>query len=432
MAQRHEQKGRPVVRWMIVLSVLLSLAVSETALAAPGDGVRVGPGRLRAGAEAGLRYDSQVGSGPFGYGGELVVVNPDDAIVKARAQLQLDVPGRDARLNVTGGFDWNQYLGVSARTEALSFFGADVNGALVVRPEGCVSFELSESFTRSDKTTNPVFGGGVLSMQNTTKARVRVRPGGGALEAGLGYELGANLYSAQLSGKDTSGICLEDPQCNPDLAPAFNALSHRLAMDAKWRFLPKTGLTLEAYWGLHDYLHGKSFTRNVGAQPLGAALGFGTLLSTKLSFLVKGGYSGLKLDTQGQPFMHNWSALAELGFKATETLQLRLGYTRFFNPVGGEAIYYGTDRGYAEVRTQLSRVVLTASGSVDLVSFGAVDRDDLAFAANLRGEYHFNKWLRLVSTAAFTHRTASNAPENEQSAYTYTRWEASVGLATLF
>jgi hypothetical protein len=430
-------QGARLGRGPAVLVAAALALVPALAAAKPGDGLRLGPGRLKLGAELDGRWDSFVGAGQFGLINDTrVVKDPGDGIGRARGVFSFDLPGQAFRANFSGLADWNQYLGLVANTRTLSFFGANLAGGMQVNPNGHVSFELSENLSRSDRAVNPVFGLGVIALNNATQARLRFRPGGGAIEAGLSYNFGLQVFSPQvfLGRGEPSLIGCPNEACNPDLAAAFNSMDNGIGADVKWRFLPKTGVTLEANYGFRTYLFGNEFVPNVPAQPLRIVGGFGTLLNTRLSFAIRGGYQAMFFQNLPDETLHTWLGQAELGFRLTETFQLRGGFQRHFEPVGGTARYFGTNRVYLEFKGQFQRLVLTALGSVDVITFGN-DREDLALALGGRAEYHLNGWLRLTAALSAISRTSTLGNfefERGQALFSFTRWEASTGVATLF
>lgn len=410
---------------------------ASPARAGLGDGLRLGAGVLHLGIELDARYDSRAGTGLFGLPGSQP--NPPDGVGHVKGLLKYDLATPSVRLNAAGALDWNQYLGLVVNTSALSFLGADASLGLVLNPEGAVGLELTEYFTQSDRSAVPVFGAGVLAITNDARARLRFRPGGGAIEAGAYYELDLDAFAPQVAPLNGGGsnLCQDNPDCNPDLAAAFNALTHRVGVDARWRILPKTGLMLDVNYGFRSYMYEQSRyfpgspQANRSLSPLRATLGFGTLLSSRFSFNIKGGYNGFFFE-DGSQSHHDWLGQAELGYRITETFQTRIGYSRSFEPVGGAYVFFGLNRFYGEVRAQFARFVLTAFGSVDVVGYAVTERNDLNVTVNTRGEFFVTDWLRLTAGVAMFDRVANNVQETEESAFNYNRWEISGGVAALF
>lgn len=427
-----QTRRRRAPRVGLIVAGVVAALVPALAHARPGDGIKMGPGRLKLGLDFETRYDSQAGIGTFG-----VQESPGDLLGVARAVAQLDIKAPTANVNLSGGLGWNQYLGITTpATRGLSFLGANVAGGVFFNPAGRVGFDLTTSLDRSDRVSNPVFGLGVLGLRNTNKARLRFRPGGGALELGASYEFAADVYSRQALPSEPgapSGLCASDPTCNPDLAAAFNSLGHRAGVDLKWRFLPKTGLTLEADYGRRDYSWGSEFFSNASVRPIRALAGFGTLLTTRLSFALRAGYQGLLFPNGELPTVHSWLGQAELGYRLTETFQLKAGFDRSFTPVGTALAFYVDNRAYAELTAQFSRLVLTARTSADFIGYGgASTRRDTAFGGQVRADLHATNWLRFMLGGGWSLRSTSGVPEAQEAAYDYARWEMIAGVGTLF
>src|SRR5262249_25299979 len=102
------------------------IAVSRPAQAALGDGLELGPGRLKLGVDITLRYDTAAstaaGSGLSG-----------DLIGLARGKFLLNINTDMVKVDFGGSLDWNQYFGVSSPDDrALSFLGANAQGTLEI------------------------------------------------------------------------------------------------------------------------------------------------------------------------------------------------------------------------------------------------------------------------------------------------------------
>ncbi len=420
-------------RALALVLFLAAIATAPAAHAKLGEGFKIGPGRLRLGLELSGRYDSMaVGGSASGSG--TTIENPGDGIGLARGTFALDVPGEFFQAKLSGGIDWNQYLGLNADTSAFSFLGANLTGGLNVNPKGSYGLDVTEQLTRSDRTNNPVFAVGVLGLSSSTRVRGWGKPGGGAIEFGLNYELGLDAYSAQVAALNgaTYRSCPEgDLTCNPEQASAFNALLNRVGFDAKWRLLPKTGITLEANYGWKSYLAGATAANAQDASPLRAMVGFGTLLTTRLTFNVKLGY-GAVLFSGGGATRHNFLAQTEVGYRFTERLSARVGYARFDEPVASAALFFTDNRAFVEFRGQFNRLVTTATASLDLLGYGGTQSDRTDFTVGLNGlaEYHFNDWLLANLRLGLTARTTSLSSGSD--AYDFARWEGGLGAAVLF
>ena len=439
--QHRPQSRRLSPRATIVCAAVLCASVLATprlAHADIGDGLKVGPGRLHLGVEAGGRYDSAAGSGLSSTGQP---VTEGDGIALLKGTFLLDVKSDDYKLNFGGSLDWNQYLGLTVGTTDLSFLGANLSGGAQINPNGAFGLDIAEGFTRSDRTANPVFALGVIGLRDSTRVRLHYRPGGGAIEGGLSYEFDANLYTPQGSAPIAAGCT--DPSCNPNDAKAFNSTTNTVGIDGKWRFLPKTGLLLDATYGVTSYPNnpttvtsaGAVAAPNVGGSPLRATLGFGTLFSTRTSFTIKGGYQGIFFSPaagQTADNLNSFSGLAEFGFRFTDTLQTKIGYMRSYQPVGGPTLYFGDDRGYAEARLDATSVLgFTLLGSADRINFGGGSaRLDHAYLVGLRADYAATQWLRVLGNFTYSTRDTIGLQAAQATAgLSYNRVEAGLGVA---
>jgi hypothetical protein len=422
---------------------LVVVAAPSVAWASLGDGIPVGPARLHLGVELDGRYESQAGAGIYSGGASGTVQDPGDGVGVVKGVVAMEGKSESFKLDLLGAFDWNQYAGLLGATQSLSYFGSNVTGALMTNPDGAFGFDVTENFVRSDRSVNPVFGLGIIGLTNTTKVRARFRPGGGAIEFGLGGEFGLAAYSPQISAANGANYqaCNGLASCDPGLAAAYNGTTFRANFDAKWRFLPKTGITFDASIGTVLYTYGvgsASFNSvpNQNAMPYSAMLGFGTLLSTRFSFAVKAGYQGITFAQDVQANTGAAVGLAEIGFRFTESSSIRLGFQRNIEPVGGIEHWFGDNRIYLETTLQPTAAFsLYGLASVDLIGYGTSPRTDTAVSASFRGEYAMLKWLKLVGAVGLTTRAASNygtLDAMQAQAFNYTRADVTFGVQALF
>jgi len=414
------------------LAACAVLAHATPASAALGDGFKVGGGRLKLGAELSGRYDSMAAAGLVGTDTG-TTQSPGDGIGLLRGNFAFDLPSDSLKVNIAGGVDLNQYMSLVANMSAFSFVGLHLNGSLNYTA-GQYGVDVTEALTRSDRVNNPLFAVGVLGLTNVTKARGWYKPGGGAIELGGYYELGRDVYTSQVTatGSDVIAGCNEN-SCNPALASAYNAWQHRVGFDAKWRFLPKTGVTLEANYAYKSYEGSTNLGANApeSAQPLRVLAGFGTLLSTRYSFTLKAGYSGIIFAGSSES-LHDFAGQAEFGYRISDTLTTRVGFARFNEPVAGPFGYFTDNRVYGEVKGQFNRLVVAALLSLDLVGFGlTANRDDTNVNLLLTGDYNLLEWLRITSRLGLANRSSSGS--GVAAAYAdFNRWEIAVGVAALF
>ncbi len=406
------------------------LLAAPAASARPGTGARTEAGRLRLGLELGGKWDSMAVAGLAGTLGGGTARSPGDGIGLARGRLSLDSAGPRTRLKLSGNVDWNRYLGLVANTSAFSFIGAELDGVLDWTPGAHGGVTVLETLRRSDRLASPVFTVGVLGLTNTARARAYARPGGGALELGGGVETVVDVYAPQVTpgGSDRYRDCGEDPLCNPLLAAAYNALLGRAFLDAKWRVFPKSGFTAEASYARRTYIYGSYVANTAALRPVRALVGFETLLSTRTSFAVKGGYGGLAFE-DGRAMLHDWLAQAEGGYQLNETFSLRGGWLRNNEPVAGANLYYRSVRSYAQGSARLARVTLTGQGAVDLVSYGGSARQDRNLSATGSAEWRTTDWFTLALRGSVTARDIAGV---SPAVTPFTRWDLGLGAGVWF
>lgn len=419
-----------VARARALLLIALALCSPGTLLAKAGDGIGIGEGRLKLGAELGGVYDSKVGRGYFS---GRRIPDPPDAIVQVAGLADLLLPGPGYELDFDARLTWNQYLGVYVNTRPLSYFGADLRGGAVFRKGAPLSFEVGSSLSHSDRSATPVFGIGVLALHNQNYARLRARPGQGALEILGAYELGLDLFSPQIEPAKgmSSGICDEIFECNPDLAASFNSLTHRLGTEIRWKLFPRTGFFLAGDVGVRHYISGDGKqARNVGALPVRAFLGAATSFTPRLDLSLRGGWTGLFFSDQ-QAALHTWLGQGELSWRWSKIFQSRLGYQHNVEPTGGSAAFYALDRGYVELSATFYRFTFSLTGLGDWVDFGRLDRQDLNLGATLKADFRIAPWIKLVAGAG-AYRRISEGDTATTGAFSYNREEASLGVNLLF
>jgi hypothetical protein len=390
---------------------------------AEGPGVLVGESaRLHFLLDLEGRYDSLAGQGGIGPTQAVPVVDPAEIILHVRPGLKLAAPGNKVDFEALAALDWNRFTGWLAPTQELSFLGANAGATLEMGRGGPVSFKLGEQFSRSDRTTNPALGLGAITNANDLGARLSVRPGGGAIEAGAGYDFALESYESYRP--NTPGTPT-DPNVDPTKFGQFGSQTHRLALDARWRFLPKTALTLDSSWALRVY---DSQTANVATKPLRVEVGLAGLITEKVRITLRGGW--LKTFADKNAEFSGPVGQLELGWNPTETAGITLGALRSVEPVSSTFGWYDDFRGYLSGRIALGgRVALTASAKIDRIAFaneasaGAGLRVDTQGSFEAAMDIEVLRLLHAVLGGAITTRDSTDG-----GFYTYARTEGYLKL----
>ena len=364
--------------------------------------MRVGEtARLHLNLETEARYDTLAALGGVGTP-ENPVYDPGDLILHLRPGLRLLAPGADASFEGAARLDYQYFTGLGGPTQNLSYLGAFVDAGLLLARGGPWGLRFDEHFSRSDRTANPSLGVGSLTDANTASARLEVRPGGGALELGLGYTFAIEAYELHFNGN----VGCNQTSCDGSKYGGFGSTTHQGSLDARWRFFPKTALLIESSWAARSY---ESSTLNVGTSPLRASAGLIGLLTEKVRVVIKGGYANT-FAQKGESFS-GFIGQLEVGYEPGPVTRLAVGVQRSVEPVSDLYGWYSDYRGYATGQVLLGgRLLFTGSGSVDSISFANKDgRQDLQAQAGLALEYQVTELFRAALGGQFTFRDSSEA-----------------------
>lgn len=374
--------------------------------------------RLHAGLELEFRWDSMAGIGQFeGQRFGELVLNPPDLVLHLRPGLRLEAPGAQAAFTGAARLDYARYSGAVADTSGLSFLGVAADAQLAFGKDGPASFTVADHFSRSDRTTNPSLGLGSITDANSAEARLDLRPGGGALEAGLGYAFVFETYEF-----DRRGAC-PPPTCDATKYPGFASQTHRFSLDARWRFLPKTAFVIEAAVAPRSY---SAASGNVTTAPLRAVGGLAGLLTEKVRLALKAGYANTFAGA-GQNFA-GLVGQVEVGWLPRETATLTLGLSRSAEAVSDVYGWYDDLRAYASASMLLGgRLALSASFAFDVLRFGNQDRIDTQVQASVSAEWELHALLRVAVGEVLAARDS-----NAGFAYTFTRSETFARLTLAY
>ncbi|MGZ3459041.1 MAG: hypothetical protein ACXU86_11120 [Archangium sp.] len=350
-----------------------------------GNGIKVGEGRLHPTFDFETRYDSAAGYFPPPGSTNPTVVSDKlsgEALLHIRPGLTLDMPGSAVSLNLLGYADYVHYTGLftpgSTNTSHLEGL-ADLN--VLVHENAPIEVDLADHFERSDRTHTPALGAGVLSLFNEAKLQVPLRPGGGALEVtplvGWGVELFKPLGALVPVGCD-------DPSCDPALVDRFNYSNLRTALEARWRFLPKTAVVVDSQFNLRHYLQGPT----PEALLFSARAGLAGLITPKIAVTALVGWG----KDFSAPATGALLAQLEATYAMSHTASFKAGYVRTLEPVANFRLYRN-DRAYLEAQALLGgRLSLHGLTSYDYLSFLGVRRDTL-YQLDVGPQYQFQRWL---------------------------------------
>lgn len=349
-----------------------------------GNGLKFGDGRVHPFLDVESRYDTAA---------MMLHERPSsDVIMHLRPGLKLEMPSPRFAVNLNGNVDFLLY----AQNSGLSRVQGEGDLDVGVNRGGQYGFDIGDRFTRTDRVTDPTFTLGVLSFFNEARAQVNLRPSGGALVLEPNYHLTTEWFSFMDSSPSSSGITMPG---------SADYLTHTFSLNGRWKFLPKTAVTLDSAFAMRSYI-GTRAVASTAINTLKVSAGLAGLLSSHLSTVLKAGY--------GRDFSQNtFSSVvgqAELGYILSESGQIKVGFVRTFEPVSGTQVSYTDHRIYLDGRMLLAgRLTLRALGSLDFISFNAGGQSSgtnsgTSASADVGADFELTRWLNLSAGYDLTYR----------------------------
>ena len=406
------------LRWLVVAAALA--AVAPAARAAGDLGFKIGEaGRLHLRLELDGQYDSNA---LYSQGGTPVSAWLVDVI----PGFELQVAGRNASLSLTGNLDVKQYLTEAAKDLSAVFGNASL-GASVNR-DGTVGVELTDAYSRSDQTPSLSLDQAVISNHNDLKLAVPIRPGGGALDlsvAGQWVRESFEQYVYPIACSPSAG-----PTCTTDVG-AYGYNQYGGAVEARWRFLPRTALVLNG-----DYFQRDPDDDSVSLPVHGWRVygGLAGLVTARLAVTLKGGYGAASSsETATWPAVDHstWLANVEAQYVIQGPVGAKLGYLHDVRADPGTTYsIYVLGRLYAEGKVLLAgKLTIRGTLSWDALDYviSGVKSDILSFIPAV--DYELMRWMYVGATYNLTWRTSGGlaAPV---PAFDYTR--QLIGLRVVF
>jgi len=232
----------------------------------------------------------------------------------------------------------------------------DAGIGLTLFPEGMFSFSLIDDFARTVTAPNAEIRDTFTRDTNRATARFKLTPGGGRLSFALGYSFNIDLFeNAELAG--------------------LNRLYHEIALNSKWKILPKSAIVLDISEQIYDYYDkGGSnfgFVKN-DSYPFRVSAGFVGLITPRLSAIVKLGY-GNSFHPSGTTSYSMILATAELGYQFSPFAKLRFGYNHdFYDSLFGN--YFTDEKIYLRYDHMIaSRFLLHLDGSYRYRDYGGLE-----------------------------------------------------------
>ncbi|MBW1873419.1 MAG: hypothetical protein JRJ19_15225, partial [Deltaproteobacteria bacterium] len=205
-----------IIRIFVV--VLLVTGVSANS-AARGLGIKAGEGRLHPSLDLDLVYDTNPS-----YASEDVF---SDLVLRIRPGIALSFPSEVVEFELEGKVGYDYFFGIDKKNN-LSSVAGEADMRLGFNPKGQVSFFIEDTFSRSSDPRYGAVSGRFDRTNNEAKAHLQIKPGGGALMFDLAYGFFIDWF-------DDSG----------SNSTALSNYGHRAYFSGKWKFLPKTAVTVD-------------------------------------------------------------------------------------------------------------------------------------------------------------------------------------------
>jgi hypothetical protein len=303
-------------------------------------------------------------------------------------RMELEAPSGDVRPRLAFDIDamltWNQFISGDDAVSDQSDLGIGLNAEATFNPRGKVQLMVRDAFIRN---VNP---GQSLREdldrdRNELTGRLSVFPGGGAIEGYLGYTFIIDVF-------ESSVLLFED------------RMTHTGFLGARWQWLPKTQIGLEASIGM---VSPSNDAIKSASTPLRVVASASTLFTPAVGLITRAGY-GNGFYESGEN-VSTWLAAAELRLALGPTLRFAAGYNHDFAD-GLVGNFYTDHQIYARGAWQLlDRWQIRVSGDLRFRSYGGIRdtetinlcgdascadfRDDVLTRVEAGVEYQITPWM---------------------------------------
>jgi hypothetical protein len=354
----------------VIVAAMLVASVASADGPPQTQGIKIGDGRLHVNLVGAIGYDSGAAYFANALAGDMIV-RPS-----AGANFSLDTAQTIINFGASAAYLW--YPGVSAPiTRQLSHPEANVTLGTAFNKLGAIEFQLGDTLTYSDQTTNTVAGIGLLSFYNTAYLAVPIHPGGGAIEVTPKFHFDAEAFSSLVSNSPTPlpGCTAGAISCDPSQLYKMDYFNLGFGLSGKWKFLPKTAVVVDLnfddriYWNAQQQVGSMTanMSSNLPSLLFRGTAGLSGLITSRISALLLVGGAG----DFGGTGDHDFIGQAEIAYLGS-IITARGGFLRTLNPVP----VFGTstdNRAYLEFRsTFLGRVHLALIGGLDYLNYANV------------------------------------------------------------
>ncbi len=345
--------------WRVITAfaaMVAGMCLPALVFAGPGDGLKAGDLTLVPKLTLSGGYDSNVFR--LAEGERDTYPNFDSAgSAKGRITPSLDISTPDDRFfvfNFGSSVTWEQYFNSSDSTRGQSGLSTDIGLGAALNKTGDFSLTIDESFERSNEPPPAPSEDSYNRYTNALGVAFGIHPGARIVDAELGYTWSRYWHET-------------------DELQVLNRSRHQFRLNTKYNFLPKTGLYLDATYGLirYDDVTGLSspsgpgnIVTNVNSQPLRITGGLSGLITPRLSIKGGAGY-GWSFYDAGEDFKGVIGSAA-LGYaygRMDMNNVLQLGYKFSFDDFS-LGNFYTNHRMFLKIKQNLVDKRLSLTGDV--------------------------------------------------------------------
>ena len=365
----------------LVLALLLAPGLAGIC-EARGPGIKAGDGRMHPSIELTEIFDSNPG-----YFAENAVA---DLVLRIRPGLTLSFPSEWVSLEFDGKLGYDHFFGAQdEKTRKLSTITGEAGMQVGFNSEGQVSLFIEDVFYRTGDPRYTSLSGRYDRTDNEARARILIKPMDGNLSFDLAYGFFLDWFDETDQGE----------------SEAMSSFSHRIYFSGKWKFLPKTAVTLDFNTDLRRYPNGYSWGgSNKDLNAIRITAGVIGQVTPNISVVARLGYGDTLISDPASYAGSDYRSVigqVEGTFKWKDSI-IQGGYLRDFQPVVMFA-YFGQDRVYARYNQKfLGKFALSAEVGFDWLAHGTAvqavtasrgSRSDGLVTLNLSFSYYIKDWM---------------------------------------
>ena len=289
---------------------------------------------------------------------------------------------------------YNEYLSDNQAAQQQRNIDIEATLNLILFPQRIFSFFIFDNFLRHIEPRYDLTEGYSINKdRNVAKLGFKIAPGQGAFEVKLSYSFIINYY-------ENGG----------NLSILGDSMEHEIDLSIKWKFLPKTAFIFHGQF--MPIFHKDEVTttgvRNYSSYHAKGKIGLIGLFTPKFSLLAEVGY-GAGFYEENTPDVDTIIGRAELIFKVTPFVRIRIGYDRDFRD-SLWANYFIRDYGYLIYSHLIAgKVLLELKGGFSWFSYATFqyqgfryNRRDPIVSASLFVEYRILNWLGINGVVSYT------------------------------